>query len=249
MKLQQLLSFTRKAVDEYQMIEAGDKIAVGISGGKDSLTLLYALAGLRRFYPKPFDLIAITVDLGYEKFHTEKIEALCKELDVPYHVVKTDIARILFEERKESNPCSLCAKMRKGALNEAVKKLGCNKVAYAHHKDDIVETMILSLIFEGRFHSFSPKSYLDRMDLTVIRPMMYVNEADVIGFQRKYNLPVEKSRCPVDGLTKRQYAKDLIHQLELDHPGAKQRMFTAIINGNIEGWPVRLTREEVKSSS
>ena len=249
MKLQQLLSFTRKAVDEYQMIEAGDKIAVGISGGKDSLTLLYALAGLRRFYPKPFDLIAITVDLGYEKFHTEKIEALCQELDVPYHVVKTDIARILFEERKESNPCSLCAKMRKGALNEAVKKLGCNKVAYAHHKDDIVETMILSLIYEGRFHSFSPKSYLDRMDLTVIRPMMYVNEADVIGFQRKYELPVEKSRCPVDGLTKRQYAKDLIHQLELDHPGAKQRMFTAIINGNIEGWPVRLTREEVKSSS
>lgn len=249
MKLQQLLSFTRKAVDEYQMIEAGDKIAVGISGGKDSLTLLYALAGLRRFYPKPFDLIAITVDLGYEKFHTEKIEALCQELDVPYHVVKTDIARILFEERKESNPCSLCAKMRKGALNEAVKKLVCNKVAYAHHKDDIVETMILSLIFEGRFHSFSPKSYLDRMDLTVIRPMMYVNEADVIGFQRKYELPVEKSRCPVDGLTKRQYAKDLIHQLELDHPGAKQRMFTAIINGNIEGWPVRLTREEVKSSS
>ena len=249
MKLQQLLSFTRKAVDEYQMIEAGDKIAVGISGGKDSLTLLYALAGLRRFYPKPFDLIAITVDLGYEKFHTEKIEALCQELDVPYHVVKTDIARILFEERKESNPCSLCAKMCKGALNEAVKKLGCNKVAYAHHKDDIVETMILSLIFEGRFHSFSPKSYLDRMDLTVIRPMMYVNEADVIGFQRKYELPVEKSRCPVDGLTKRQYAKDLIHQLELDHPGAKQRMFTAIINGNIEGWPVRLTREEVKSSS
>ena len=249
MKLQQLLSFTRKAVDEYQMIEAGDKIAVGISGGKDSLTLLYALAGLRRFYPKPFDLIAITVDLGYEKFHTEKIEALCQELDVPYHVVKTDIARILFEERKESNPCSLCAKMRKGALNEAVKKLGCNKVAYAHHKDDIVETMILSLIFEGRFHSFSPKSYLDRMDLTVIRPMMYVNEADVIGFQRKYELPVEKSRCPVDGLTKRQYAKDLIHQLELDHPGAKQRMFTAIINGNIEGWPVRLTRKEVKSSS
>lgn len=249
MKLQQLLSFTRKAVDEYQMIEAGDKIAVGISGGKDSLTLLYALAGLRRFYPRPFDLIAITVDLGYEKFHTEKIEALCQELDVPYHVVKTDIARILFEERKESNPCSLCAKMRKGALNEAVKKLGCNKVAYAHHKDDIVETMILSLIFEGRFHSFSPKSYLDRMDLTVIRPMMYVNEADVIGFQRKYDLPVEKSRCPVDGLTKRQYAKDLIHQLELDHPGAKQRMFTAIINGNIEGWPVRLTREEVKSSS
>lgn len=166
MKLQQLLSFTRKAVDEYQMIETGDKIAVGISGGKDSLTLLYALSGLRRFYPKPFELTAVTVDLGYEKFHTEKIDALCRELGVPYHVIKTDIAHILFEERKESNPCSLCAKMRKGALNEAVKKLGYNKVAYAHHKDDIVETMILSLIFEGRFHSFSPKSYLDRMGLT-----------------------------------------------------------------------------------
>ena len=249
MKLQQLLSFTRKAVDEYQMIETGDKIAVGISGGKDSLTLLYALSGRRRFYPKRFELTAVTVDLGYEKFHTEKIDALCRELGVPYHVIKTDIAHILFEERKESNPCSLCAKMRKGALNEAVKKLGYNKVAYAHHKDDIVETMILSLIFEGRFHSFSPKSYLDRMGLTVIRPMMFVNEADVIGFQRKYDLPVEKSRCPVDGLTKRQYAKELIHQLELDHPGAKQRMFTAILNGRIDGWPVRLTREEVKSSS
>lgn len=246
MKLQQLLSFTRKAVDEYQMIDTGDKIAIGISGGKDSLTLLYALSGLRRFYPKSFDLIAVTVDLGYEKFHTDKIEMLCRELNVPYHVVKTDIAKILFEERKESNPCSLCAKMRKGALNEAVKKLGCNKVAYAHHKDDIVETMILSLIFEGRFHSFSPKSYLDRMDLTVIRPMMFVNEADVIGFQRKYDLPVEKSRCPVDGLTKRQYAKDLIHHLELENPGAKQRMFTAILNGHIEGWPNRLTKEELK---
>nr|WP_317281949.1 ATP-binding protein [uncultured Sellimonas sp.] len=245
MKLQQLLSYTRKAIDEYQMIEEGDKIAVGISGGKDSLTLLYALHGLKRFYPKKFDLIAVTVNLGYEKFHTEKIEALCKELSIPYYVIDTDIAKILFDERKEANPCSLCAKMRKGALNEAVKKLGCNKVAYAHHKDDIIETMLLSLIFEGRFHSFSPKSYLDRMELTVIRPMMYVNEADVIGFQRRYNLPVEKSRCPVDGHTKRQYAKDLVKQLNTEHPGAKQRMFTAILNGNIEGWPTRLSREEI----
>ena len=249
MKLQQLLSYTRKAVDEYQMIETGDKIAVGISGGKDSLTLLYALHGLKRFYPRPFTIEAITVDLGHPGFHLDRIADLCRTLEVPYTVVHTDIARIIFDERKETNPCSLCAKMRKGALNEAIKKAGCNKVAYAHHKDDIIETMLMSLIYEGRFHSFSPKTYLDRMDLTVIRPMMYVNEADVIGFQRKYELPVEKSRCPVDGLTKRQYAKDLIHQLELDHPGAKQRMFTAIINGNIEGWPVRLTREEVKSSS
>ena len=237
MKLQQLLSFTRKAVDEYQMIQEGDHIAVGISGGKDSLTLLYALHGLKRFYPNKFELSAITVDLGYEEFDLDPVHELCQELGVPYKVVKTDIAHILFEERKESNPCSLCAKMRKGALNDAVKEMGCNKVAYAHHKDDIIETMLLSLIFEGRFHSFSPKTYLDRMDLTVIRPIMFVDEADVIGFKNKYNLPVVKSKCPVDGYTKRQYAKELVRQLNTEHPGAKNRMFTAILNGDIEGWP------------
>lgn len=240
MKLQQLLSYTRKAVDDYQMIDEGDHIAVGISGGKDSLTLLYALHGLKRFYPKKFTLSAITVNLGYEKFDTEPLRALCEELEVPYKVVDTEIAHILFEERKESNPCSLCAKMRKGALNDAVKAMGCNKVAYAHHKDDIIETMLLSLIFEGRFHSFSPKTYLDRMDLTVIRPMMYVDEMDVIGFQHKYNLPVAKSRCPIDGFTKREYAKDLVKQLNTEHPGARNRMFTAILNGNISGWPERI---------
>lgn len=237
MKLQQLLSFTRKAVDEYQMIESGDHIAVGISGGKDSLTLLYALHGLKRFYPKPFTLSAITVDLGHKDFNTKPLQQLCESMEIPYVVVKTDIADILFEDRKESNPCSLCAKMRKGALNEAAKELGCNKVAYAHHKDDIIETMLLSLIFEGRFHSFSPKTYLDRMDLTVIRPMMFVNETDVIGFQNKYDLPVVKSKCPVDGHTKRQYAKDLLKNLDITHRGTKNRMFTAILNGNIEGWP------------
>ena len=240
MKLQQLLSFTRKAVDEYQMIQEGDHIAVGISGGKDSLTLLYALHGLKRFYPNKFELSAITVDLGYEEFDLNPVHELCQELGVPYKVVKTDIAHILFEERKESNPCSLCAKMRKGALNDAVKEMGCNKVASAHHKDDIIETMLLSLIFEGRFHSFSPKTYLDRMDLTVIRPIMFVDEADVIGFKNKYNLPVVKSKCPVDGYTKRQYAKELVRQLNTEHPGAKNRMFTAILNGDIEGWPERI---------
>ena len=240
MKLQQLLSYTRKAVDEYAMIDEGDHIAVGISGGKDSLTLLYALHGLKRFYPKKFELSAVTVDLGYEEFDLTNIRKLCEEMEVPYKVVKTDIAKILFDERKESNPCSLCAKMRKGALNEAVKAMGCNKVAYAHHKDDIIETMLLSLIFEGRFHSFSPKTYLDRMDLTVIRPMMFVDEADVIGFQHKYNLPVEKNKCPVDGHTKREYAKNLVKQLNTEHIGAKERMFTAILNGNIQGWPERI---------
>lgn len=240
MKLQQLLSYTRKAVDEYSMIQEGDHIAVGISGGKDSLTLLHAMRGLKRFYPQKFELSAITVDLGYTSTDFTPVERLCEEMEVPYRLVKTDIAHILFDERKESNPCSLCAKMRKGALNEAVKAMGCNKVAYAHHKDDIIETMLLSLIFEGRFHSFSPKTYLDRMDLTVIRPMMFVDESDVIGFKNKYDLPVVKSPCPIDGHTKRQYAKNLVHQLNLEHPGAKQRMYTAILNGNIQGWPKRV---------
>ena len=242
MKLQQLLSYTRKAVDEYQMIEKGDHIAVGISGGKDSLTLLYALHGLKRFYPQTFNLSAITVDLGYEKCDFSPVVELCRELDVPYKIVKTDIAHILFEERKESNPCSLCAKMRKGALNQAVKEMGCNKVAYAHHKDDIIETMLLSLIFEGRFYSFSPRTYLDRMDLTVIRPIMFVDEADVIGFKNKYDLPVEKSPCPVDGYTKRQYAKELLRDLTKEHPGTKERMFTAILNSNINGWDKRIPK-------
>ena len=237
MQLQRLLSFTRKAVDDYDMIQEGDHIAVGISGGKDSLTLLYALSGLKRFYPKHFELSAITVDLGFKNLDLSQIEALCAELGVPYKVIKSDIYEILFNIRKESNPCSLCAKIRKGALNDAVKEMGCNKVAYAHHKDDIIETMILSLIFEGRFYSFSPKSYLDRTGLTVIRPMMYVSEADVIGFRNKYQLPVVKAKCPVDGYTKRQYAKELLTKLENEHHGVKDRMFHAILTGNISGWP------------
>ena len=240
MKLQQLYSFVRRALDDYGMIEEGDRIAVGISGGKDSLTLLYALAGMRRFYPKHYEIEAVTVDLGFEGFDLSKIYALCEELNVHYTVVKSEIAKIVFEDRKETNPCSLCAKMRKGALNDAVKEIGCNKVAYAHHKDDVVETMLLSLIFEGRFHSFSPKTYLDRTDLTVIRPMMYVTEADVIGFRNKYDLPVAKNPCPADGYTKREYAKNLIKSLEKDHPGTKERMFTAIIDGNIKGWPEKI---------
>lgn len=239
MKLQQLLSYTRRAVDDYGMIDSGDKIAVGLSGGKDSLALLYALHGLKRFYPNKFEIHGISVDLGYEGFDLSPIADICKELEVPYTIVKTDIGKIIFEDRKEDSPCSLCAKMRKGALNEKAKELGCNKVAYAHHMDDIVETMILSLIFEGRFYSFSPKTYLDRMDLTVIRPIMYVCEADVIGFKNKYQLPIVKNPCKVDGFTKRQYAKELVQQLNRDHPGAKDRMFRAILNGNIQGWPQR----------
>ena len=233
MKLQQLLSYTRKAVDDYQMIADGDKIAVGISGGKDSLTMLYALHGLMRFYPRSFSLHAITVDLGYDTFDTSEIENLCEDLQIPYTVVHSQIAQIVFDQRKESNPCSLCAKMRKGALNQEAKRLGCNKVAYAHHKDDLVETMLLSLLYEGRFHTFSPVTYLDRMELTLIRPLLYVPEADVIGFKNKMNLPVQKSPCPVDGSTKRQTVKELVKQLNKQFPDAEQKMFTAILHGNL----------------
>ncbi len=236
MKLQQVLSYTRRAIDDYHMIEDGDKIAIGISGGKDSLTLLYALHGLKRFYPKKFDIHAVTVDLGFQNLNLDKIKAICEKLNVEYTIVETEIAKIIFDDRKETNPCSLCAKMRKGALNDAVKAAGCNKVAYAHHKDDVVETMLMSLIFEGRFHTFSPVTYLDRMDLTVIRPLMYMNESDVIGFINKYEVPVVKSPCPADGYTKREYTKQLLRQLNLENPGVKERMFTAIQNGNMKGW-------------
>lgn len=241
MKLQQLMSQTRRAIDDYGMIHTGDKIAIGISGGKDSLTLLYALHGLQRFYPEKFDLEAITVDLGNPDFDLSHIRHLCETtMQIPYTVVKTEIAQIVFEERKEKNPCSLCAKMRKGALNDAVRKLGCNKIAYAHHKDDIVETMMMSLIYEGHFYSFPPITHLDRTNLTVIRPLMYVSEADVKGFCRKYQLPVVKSPCPADGYTKRQYVKDLLRKLNLENPGVKERMFSAIINGNISDWTPRI---------
>ncbi len=236
MNLQQVYSLTRRAVDDYHMIEPGDRIAVGISGGKDSLTLLYALQGLRRFYPAPFELCAVTVDLGFGNLDLSGIGALCRELDVKYDIVRTDIGKIIFEDRKESNPCSLCAKMRKGALNDAMKASGCNKVAYAHHKDDVVETMMMSLIYEGRFHTFRPVTYLDRTQITVIRPLIYMNEADVIGFVRKYDVPVVKSPCPADGRTKRETVKNLVQEINREAPGVKERMFTAILNGKIEGW-------------
>ena len=245
MKLQQLYSYTRKAIDDYHMISEGDKIAIGISGGKDSLTMLYALSGLKRFYPASFELVAVTVDLGFENLNLDRITALCAELDVPYHIVKTDIGKIIFEDRKESSPCSLCAKMRKGALNQAMKELGCGKIAYAHHKDDVVETMLLSLIYEGRFHCFSPVTYLDRMDMTVIRPLIYVQEADVIGFVNKYQVPVVKSPCPVDGYTKREYAHLLLQQLNRENPGVKERMFHAVQDG-VSAWRVLPDDNEIR---
>lgn len=236
MKLQRVMSLVRQAIDDYQMIESGDKIAVGISGGKDSLTLLYALHGLQRFYPISFALCAVTVDLGFENLKLDKIKELCGSLQIPYYVIKTDIGKIIFEERREKNPCSLCAKMRKGALNDVIRELGCNKVAYAHHKDDVVDTLMMSLIYEGRLHTFQPVTHLDKTEITVIRPLIYMNEADIIGFVHKYDVPVVKSPCPADRHTKREYIKELIQGINQETPGVKERMFTAVQNGKLEGW-------------
>lgn len=236
MKLQRLLGFTRKALDDYHMIEEGDRIAIGISGGKDSLTLLYALAGLRRFYPKKFELEAITVHMGFKELDFSAVALLCKELEVNYTVVETDIAEIVFDVRKENNPCSLCAKMRKGAFNNKARELGCNKEAYAHHYDDVIETMMMSLIYEGRIHCFSPVTYLDRSDITLIRPLIYVEEHEIKCFRNAYHLPVVKNPCPRDGHTKREYAKQLIKSLNEENPGLRERLFHAIQSSHIDGW-------------
>ena len=230
MKLQRLLSYVRQAVDDYRMIDSSDVIAVGVSGGKDSLALLYALKELQHFYPNPYTIKAITVDLGLGNQNTDEIEQLCKSMEIEYHIVRTEIGTIIFKERHEKNPCSLCAKMRKGALNDAMKELGCNKVAYAHHKDDLLESMMMSFLFEGRIHTFAPVTYLDRSGLTVIRPLLFLYEGDVKGFVKEYNLPVVKSPCPVDGSTKRENVKNLIGEINHQYPGAKARMIRAVID-------------------
>lgn len=235
--IKRVLSFTRRAVDDYQMIRPGDRIAVGISGGKDSLTLLCALAELRRFYPKPFELVAITVDMGFaQPLDLSGVRELCERLDVPYHVVNTEIYKIIFEVRQESNPCSLCAKMRRGALHNAAKELGCNVVALGHHFDDVVDTFMLNLFFEGRIGCFQPVTYLSRRDITLIRPMIYMPEKDVRYFASHAALPVAKSTCPADGNTQRAEMQKLISSLERAYPGLRYRIFGAIQRGEIDGF-------------
>lgn len=236
MNLQKLYSYTRQAIEAYELIDEGDKIAIGISGGKDSLALLYALSGIQKFYPKKFDIVAITVDLGFDNFNLDNIIKLCKLIKVEYHIIKTEIGNIVFEARKEKNPCSLCAKMRKGALNQAVKELGCNKIAYAHHKDDILHTLFLSYFFESQLYSFAPYTFLEKSQLAIIRPFVFIPEKEIIGFQKKYNLPVVKNPCPADGDTKREEMKELIELINKKYPGVKKRMFSAISNSMIPDW-------------
>lgn len=235
MKIQRLLSLVRQAIEQYHMIEDGDRIAVGISGGKDCLTLLYAMHELQKFYPKHFELCAVSVDLGFNMDYTG-VQTWCSQLGIHYEIIRTQIYDIVFHERKESNPCSLCAKMRKGALNQYLLDIGYHKVVYAHHMDDVIETLIMSLVFEGRINTFAPVTLLEKTGITVIRPMIYVNEAQVRVFARNMQLPVVKNLCPADGYTKREYVKEMIAKIESDHPGAKQRIFTAIEKGTLPGW-------------
>jgi len=236
MKLQRLLSYVRRAVDDYHMIEDRDKIAIGVSGGKDSICLLLALKNLQRFYPKRFELEAITISLGLPGASYEDIQSLCDEIGVNYTVVHTDIGQIVFEERKEKNPCSLCSKMRKGALNDMAEKLGCNKVALGHNKDDVVETLLMSLFYEGRLNCFAPVSYLDRKKLYSIRPLIYVPEYECKRFVTNSSIQIVKNPCLVDGSTKRQETKELLSKLDKDYDHLQEKIFGAIQRSPLKGW-------------
>ena len=235
-EMKRLLSFVRRAVDDYGMIEDGDKIAVGVSGGKDSLALLAALSEMRRFYPKKYEVVAITIDMGFEGADFAPVREYCEALGVKYVVEKTDIAKIIFDVRKESNPCSLCAKMRRGSLHAAAVREGCNKVALGHHYDDAVETFMMNLFFEGRLGCFSPKSFLSNRKITLIRPLLYATEKDVNYFANKRALPVLASLCPEDKQTERENMKNLLSQIERGNKGVKHRIFNAMCKGEIDGF-------------
>ena len=234
--MQHLMGLVRRCADDYQMIEAGDRIAVGVSGGKDSLALLVLMAGLRKYYPKPFELEAITIDMGLPDMDFSPVEQLCRDLEVPYTRVQTEISSIIFDIRKEKNPCSMCAKMRRGALNDALLARGFNKVALGHHYDDAVETFLLSLFYEGRLSCFQPVTWLSRAGVTQIRPMLYVGEKAVESFARRQNLPVVHNTCPADKSTKRQEVKELLMALEKENRGLRERIFGAIQRYPLDGW-------------
>lgn len=235
--MQQLMGQVRRCVDDYNMISPGDKIAVGVSGGKDSLVLLALLAGLQKYYPKPFDLTAITIDMGLGMDYGP-VEAYCQSLGVPYTRVATEIGPVIFDIRKEKNPCSLCAKMRRGALNDALKAQGFHKIALGHHYDDAVETFLLSLFYEGRLSCFQPVTYLSRMDVTQIRPMLYIGEKAVAGLARRLELPVLENRCPADKSTKRQEVKDLLLTLQGQYPDLKTKIFGAMQRLPLPEWGI-----------
>lgn len=234
--MQEILGQMRRCVEDYAMIEAGERIAVGVSGGKDSLLLLTALHRLRSFYPKPFSLVALTVDGGMPGMDFSPVADYCRALGIEYIRTEVPIYEVVFEARKESNPCSLCAKLRRGAINTAALEHGISKVALGHHFDDAVETLLMNLFFEGRLGCFQPVTYLDRTGVTQIRPMLYVREEKVRRVAEELSLPVVQNTCPQDGASRRQEVKDLLEQLEGRYPDLKQKLFGAMQRSSLEGW-------------
>jgi tRNA 2-thiocytidine biosynthesis protein TtcA len=234
--IQKILSRVRKAVTDYNMIQDGDKIAVGVSGGKDSQLLLIAMRELRRFFPERYDLMAITINLGFERFNIEGLLQFYKNYGVEYYIENTNISQIVFDMRNEKNPCSLCSNMKRGAIYNAAKSLGCNKVAFAHHMDDIIETLLMSQIYEGRIHTFSPVTYLDRKKVTLIRPFIYTDEKLIRTVSRDLGLEPVPSYCPADQKTKRQNIKELISGLARENRNIKANLFGAIQRSGICGW-------------
>lgn len=226
----------RRCVDDYNMIEAGDTIAVGVSGGKDSLVLLMALNHLRSFYPKAFRLEAITIELGFADMDFEPVAALCRELDVPYTRVKTDIKEIVFDVRKEDNPCSLCAKMRRGALCDALRERGITKLALGHHFDDAVETFLLSLVYEGRIGCFKPVTYMSRTGVWQIRPMLYAGEGRIANLAQTLALPIVENPCPQDRGSKRYEVKQMIRAMSETYPDLRSKVFGAMQRLPLDGW-------------
>lgn len=233
--MQKLIGLVRRCVEDYNMIEAGDRIAVGVSGGKDSLALLVFLAELRKYNHKPFDIEAITIDMGLGMNYSG-IRDLCDRLEVPYTVVETQIAPVIFEYRKEKNPCSMCSKMRRGALNQALLDRGLNKLALGHHYDDAVETFMMSLLFEGRISCFQPVTDLDRSGVIQIRPMLYIHERTIDNFVSRQALPVIENRCPVDKATKREEIKQLVFEMSAKYPDLKERIFGAMQRLPLPEW-------------
>lgn len=231
--MQKLLGMARKAINDYNMISDNDKIAVGLSGGKDSITLLAILNAYKKFSPVKFELTAINIDMGFDSTDKNQVQATidyCNEINVPFIIHKTDIAKIIFEDRKEKNPCSLCSKMRRGALNSIAIENGCNKLALGHHADDLIETMFLSLLYEGRFNTFSPVSYMDKTGMTLIRPFIYAEEKYLSSVARRHNLPIIHNPCPRDKHTAREDMKKLVADFDFKLRGSKTRMLNAIYN-------------------
>ena len=234
--MQKLLGQVRRCVEDYRMIDAGDTVAVGVSGGKDSLVTLTALARLRAFYPIPFTVHAITLETGTPGMCFDAVADLCRQLDVPYTRIQVPVYDIVFNERKEKNPCSLCAKLRRGSLNTALTDLGIRKIALGHHYDDAIETLLMNLLFEGRINCFQPVTNLDRTGIVQIRPMLSIHEKTLDNFAARMNLPVLQNRCPVDKVTKRGEVKQLIFELSKTYPELKERIFGAMQRYPLAEW-------------